>query len=64
MLDTLKHNPQIGMASSFGSAFVAWIDVLTPIATFISICIGIAIGLVTLGLKFNEWKKQNKENSK
>ena len=58
MFDTLRSHPQIGMASSFGSAFVAWIDVLTPLATFVSICIGIAIGLVTLALKYREWKSK------
>ena len=58
MFDTLRSNPQIGMASSFGSAFLGWIDVMTPIATFISICIGIGIGLITLGLKYKEWKSK------
>tara|TARA_B100001094_G_C17788434_1_gene603166 strand:+ start:225 stop:401 length:177 start_codon:yes stop_codon:yes gene_type:complete len=58
MLDTLRANPQIGMASSFGSAFLGWINILTPIATFVSICIGIGIGIITLGLKYKEWKSR------
>tara|TARA_R100000808_G_C2136463_1_gene144748 strand:- start:1122 stop:1298 length:177 start_codon:yes stop_codon:yes gene_type:complete len=58
MLDTLRSHPQIGMVSSFGSAFLGWVDILTPVATFISICIGIAIGLVTLGLKYKEWRNK------
>ena len=56
ILDTLKNHPQIGMASSFGSAFLGWINIMTPLATFISICIGIAIGIVTLGLKVRQWR--------
>ena len=44
------------MATSFGSAIVAWLDIMTPIATFVSICIGIAIGLITLSLKYRQWK--------
>tara|TARA_R100000008_G_scaffold46369_1_gene27351 strand:+ start:240 stop:416 length:177 start_codon:yes stop_codon:yes gene_type:complete len=56
MIDTLRDNPQIGMATSFGSAFLGWIEVLTPVATFVSICIGIAIGLVTLALKYRQWR--------
>lgn len=55
-LDTLRAYPQIGMASSFSSAVIGWLDIMTPVATFISICIGIAIGLVTLALKVREWK--------
>ena len=58
MLDTLKSHPQIGMASSFGSALLGWIDIMTPIATFISICIGIGIGVITLSLKYREWKSK------
>ena len=56
MIDTLRDNPQIGMATSFGSAIVAWLDIMTSIATFVSICIGIAIGLITLSLKYRQWK--------
>jgi hypothetical protein len=45
MTDMLRSHPEIGMASSFGSAFLGWIDIMTPVATFVSICIGIGIGL-------------------
>ena len=58
MFDTLRSNPQIGMASSFGSAFLGWVDIMTPVATFVSICIGIGIGLITLALKYKEWKSK------
>jgi len=58
ILDTLRDNPTIGIVSSFGSPIVAWLDLLNPLGTFISICIGIAIGLVTLSLKYREWKSK------
>ena len=58
MTDILRSHPQIGMASSFGSAFLGWVDIMTPVATFVSICIGIGIGLITLALKYKEWRSK------
>ena len=58
MTDMLRSHPQIGMASSFGSAFLGWVDIMTPVATFVSICIGIGIGLITLALKNKEWRSK------
>ena len=58
MTDMLRSHPQIGMASSFRSAFLGWVDIMTPVATFVSICIGIGIGLITLALKYKEWRSK------
>ena len=54
ILDTLESNPKIGLISTFGTVLVSWLDVLTPVASFISICVGILVGMVTLVL---QWRK-------
>ena len=48
IIDTLSNNPTIGLATSLGSAAVSWIGVLNPILSFISLIIGIAVGIITL----------------
>ena len=54
MNDTLKvlaNNPEIGLTSSLGSGLVHWLGVLNPILSFISLIIGISIGLITIYIK-------------
>ena len=51
MSDTLKilaTYPEIGITTSLGSGFVHWLGVLNPILSFVSLAIGIVIGLMTL----------------
>ena len=51
MNDTLKilaTHPEIGLTTSLGSGFVHWLGVLNPILSFISLGIGITIGIMTL----------------
>ena len=47
-LSVLVANPQIGITSSLGSGIIHWLGILNPILSFISLGIGITIGLVTL----------------
>tara|TARA_Y100000034_G_scaffold63321_1_gene76637 strand:- start:211 stop:390 length:180 start_codon:yes stop_codon:yes gene_type:complete len=47
-LNILVTHPEIGITTSLGSGFVHWLGVLNPILSFISLAIGITIGLVTL----------------
>ena len=54
MQDTLKilsNYPELGITSSLGSGVIHWLGVLNPILSFISLIIGISIGLVTLYAK-------------
>ena len=54
MKDTLRvfaNNPEIGITSSLGSGIIHWFEVLNPILSFISLCIGISIGLITIYMK-------------
>jgi len=54
MNDTLKvlaNNPEIGLTSSLGSGLVHWLGVLNPILSFISLAIGISIGIMTIYTK-------------
>ena len=51
MNDTLKvlsNNPEIGLTSSLGSGLVHWLGILNPILSFVSLIIGISIGLMTI----------------
>ena len=57
MSDTLKvlaTYPEIGITTSLGSGFVHWLGVLNPILSFISLGIGITIGLMTLYSKIKK----------
>ena len=57
MNDTLKvlsAYPEIGIGTSFLSTLIGILKVLNPILTFISLGIGVTVGLMTLYAKFNE----------
>ena len=54
MKDTLRvlsTYPEIGISTSFLSTMIGILDVLNPILTFISLSIGLIIGLMTLYAK-------------
>ena len=54
MNDTLKvlaNNPEIGITSSLGSGAIHWLGILNPILSFISLIIGISIGIMTIYIK-------------
>lgn len=48
LLDTLSNKPHFGIGSTIGSSIVHWTGVLNPILSFISLCLGIAVGVITL----------------
>ena len=57
MNDTLKilaTHPEIGLTTSLGSGFVHWLGVLNPILSFVSLGIGITIGVMTLYSKLKK----------
>jgi|TARA_R100000742_G_C4192544_1_gene24155 hypothetical protein len=54
MKDTLRvlsAYPEIGMGTSFFSTLIGFLKVLNPILTFVSLSIGIVVGLMTLYAK-------------
>ena len=54
MRDTLRvlsAHPEIGMGTSFFSTLIGFLKVLNPILTFVSLSIGIIVGLMTLYAK-------------
>ena len=58
MNDTLKvlsTYPEIGIGTSFFSTLIGFLQVLNPILTFISLSIGVTVGLMTLYAKFKGW---------
>jgi len=57
IIDTLSNNPSIGIATSFGSAWISWLGILNPFLSFISLCVGIAVGVVTLIVQINKVRK-------
>lgn len=54
MQDTLKilsNYPELGITSSLGSGVIHWLGILNPILSFISLTIGISIGIMTIYTK-------------
>ena len=54
MKDTLRvlsTYPEIGIGTSFLSTLIGFLKVLNPILTFISLSIGVIVGLMTLYAK-------------
>ena len=54
MKDTLRvlgQYPELGITSSLGSGLIHWLGVLNPILSFISLIIGITIGIMTIYMK-------------
>jgi hypothetical protein len=56
VIDTLNQQPEIGIASTIGSASLYWMDIMNPILSFMTLFVGLMIGLVTLAIKIREWK--------
>ena len=51
ILDTLANRPMLGSGVSMGSGFISYLEVLNPILSFVSLCIGVLVGIVTLYLQ-------------
>ena len=56
ILDTLSNRPLVGATVSGGTGFVSYLEVLNPMLTFASLCIGICVGLVTLWLQIRKFR--------
>tara|TARA_E500000331_G_C17238731_1_gene706057 strand:- start:824 stop:1009 length:186 start_codon:yes stop_codon:yes gene_type:complete len=56
-IETLSKQPEIGIVSSLGSGTLYWTGVLNPILSFLTLFVGLIIGLITLAIKIKEWKK-------
>lgn len=48
LIDTLGNKPQLGIGSTIGSSIIHWSGVLNPVLSFVSLCLGIAVGVITL----------------
>jgi len=55
-LKTLNEQPEIGIASTIGSSSLYWMDILNPVLSFLTLFVGLMIGLVTLAIKIREWR--------
>ena len=62
ILDTLNSHPSIGMASTIGTGALHWTGVINPVLSFVSLCIGITVGIITLYLQINKIRKSQKWN--
>ena len=56
-LNTLGTHPEIGITTSLGSGLIHWLGVLNPMLSFLSLAIGITIGLITLYSKIKSFVK-------
>ena len=52
-LRVLSQYPELGITSSLGSGLIHWLGILNPILSFISLIIGITIGIITIYMKLN-----------
>ena len=52
-LRILSQYPELGITSSIGSGLIHWLGILNPILSFISLIIGITIGIITIYMKLN-----------
>jgi len=57
LVTTLSEQPEIGIASSIGSGTLYWTGILNPILSFLTLLVGLIIGLITLAIKVKEWRK-------
>ena len=56
-LNTLSTYPEIGITTSMGSGIIHYLGILNPILSFISLLVGITIGLITLYGKIRDLLK-------
>ncbi len=54
---TLSKSPEIGVLSSLVATVLPFIESVTPILQFAGLAVGLAIGVLTLAIKFKEYKK-------
>lgn len=57
LVTTLSEQPEIGIVSSIGSGTLYWTGILNPILSFLTLLVGLIIGLITLAIKVKEWRK-------
>ena len=57
ILDTLSNKPVIGMASTVGTVGIELLGIINPVLSFISLLIGISVGMVTLYLQIKKVRK-------
>lgn len=48
IISTLSTKPQVGIGSTIGSSIIHWTGILNPILSFISLSLGIVVGIITL----------------
>ena len=61
LLDTLANRPMVGATTSMGSSIISYLEILNPILSFVSLCIGVLVGMVTLYLQVKRLKNWRME---
>ena len=62
ILDTLNSHPSIGMASTISTGFLHWTGAINPVLSFISLLIGITVGITALYLQIIKIRTSQKWN--
>ena len=47
-LITVVEKPLVGITSSLGGAMINYFEMLSPYLNFVSVCVGLVVGLLTL----------------
>ncbi|MBA95807.1 MAG: hypothetical protein CMP21_08845 [Rickettsiales bacterium] len=56
-IEKLSEQPEIGIVSSVGSGTLYWTGILNPILSFLTLLVGLIIGIITLAIKITEWRR-------
>lgn len=59
----LQKHPLLGIISGLMGSSLHFINILSPILSFIGLVLGIGIAAITLHLKVLEWKEKRKERT-
>ena len=57
----LQKHPILGILSGLMGSSLHFIEVLSPILSFIGLVLGVGIAAITLHLKLMEWKEKRKK---
>lgn len=62
-MNYISEHPFIMSISAISTGVIGFLQVLTPLLSFVSVLLGVAIGIYTLKIKIHDWKKKNNDRT-